>query len=114
MFLTRLCYLILFSAAMGCLWLPHPFVMWFLLVSVLTLAVYGIDKKAACNAWRRVPESTLLLLGAVGGWPGAILGQHFFRHKTKKQPFKTYFILTVMLNIVVLVVLYRLYPTLMV
>jgi uncharacterized membrane protein YsdA (DUF1294 family) len=45
----------------------------------------------------------------VGGWPGAIVGQQAFRHKTQKQPFKTYFIISVMLNISVLVALYWMY-----
>jgi uncharacterized membrane protein YsdA (DUF1294 family) len=55
-----------------------------------------------------VPESTLLIFGLVGGWPGAILGQQVFRHKTQKQPFRTYFFISVMMNVVVLVALYQL------
>ena len=83
--------------------------MWFLLTSVLTLLIYGGDKMAAGKAWRRVPEFTLLAFGFVGGWPGAILGQQLFRHKTQKQPFKTWFVITVILNIAVLGALYRFY-----
>ncbi|ELE9839734.1 DUF1294 domain-containing protein, partial [Salmonella enterica] len=60
--------------------------------------------------WRRVPESTLLVFGVVGGWPGAIVGQQLFRHKTQKQPFKTYFIVSVIVSTVVTVAIYRLYP----
>ncbi|EFR0947813.1 DUF1294 domain-containing protein, partial [Salmonella enterica] len=81
-----------------------------LLANVLTLAIYGIDKTAARKTWRRVPESTLLVFGVVGGWPGAIVGQQLFRHKTQKQPFKTYFIVSVIVSIVVTVAIYRLYP----
>ncbi|EFZ9429693.1 DUF1294 domain-containing protein, partial [Salmonella enterica subsp. enterica serovar Agona] len=62
------------------------------------------------KTWRRVPESTLLVFGVVGGWPGAIVGQQLFRHKTQKQPFKTYFIVSVIVSIVVTVAIYRLYP----
>ncbi|ENK7444911.1 DUF1294 domain-containing protein, partial [Salmonella enterica] len=58
----------------------------------------------------RVPESTLLVFGVVGGWPGAIVGQQLFRHKTQKQPFKTYFIVSVIVSTVVTVAIYRLYP----
>ncbi|EKI0691359.1 DUF1294 domain-containing protein, partial [Salmonella enterica] len=78
--------------------------------NVLTLAIYGIDKTAARKTWRRVPESTLLVFGVVGGWPGAIVGQQLFRHKTQKQPFKTYFIVSVIVSILVTVAIYRLYP----
>ncbi|EJA3812015.1 DUF1294 domain-containing protein, partial [Salmonella enterica] len=72
--------------------------------------IYGIDKTAARKTWRRVPESTLLVFGVVGGWPGAIVGQQLFRHKTQKQPFKTYFIVSVIVSILVTVAIYRLYP----
>jgi uncharacterized membrane protein YsdA (DUF1294 family) len=108
--LNRFCYLLLALAAIGSLFMPHPLVMWFLLADVLTLVIYGADKMAARKAWRRVPESTLLMFGLVGGWPGAIVGQQFFRHKTQKQPFKTYFIISVVLNIAALIALYWLYP----
>ncbi|EGI6063078.1 DUF1294 domain-containing protein [Salmonella enterica subsp. enterica serovar Alachua] len=110
MYLNRFCYLLLISAAVGSIFTLHPVVMWFLLANVLTLAIYGVDKTAARKTWRRVPESTLLVFGVVGGWPGAIVGQQLFRHKTQKQPFKTYFIVSVIVSIVVTVAIYRLYP----
>ncbi|EAT9429082.1 DUF1294 domain-containing protein [Salmonella enterica] len=110
MYLNRFCYLLLIFAAVGSIFTSHPVAMWFLLANVLTLAIYGIDKTAARKTWRRVPESTLLVFGGVGGWPGAIVGQQLFRHKTQKQPFKTYFIVSVIVSILVTVAIYRLYP----
>ncbi|EBK8871746.1 DUF1294 domain-containing protein [Salmonella enterica] len=110
MYLNRFCYLLLIFAAVGSIFTSHPVAMWFLLANVLTLAIYGIDKTAARKTWRRVPESTLLVIGVVGGWPGAIVGQQLFRHKTQKQPFKTYFIVSVIVSILVTVAIYRLYP----
>ncbi|ETC47267.1 cyanate transport [Salmonella enterica subsp. enterica serovar Montevideo str. CFSAN004346] len=110
MYLNRFCYLLLIFAAVGSIFTSHPVAMWFLLANVLTLAIYGIDKTAARKTWRRVPESTLLVFGVVGGWPGAIVGQQLFRHKTQKQPFKTYFIVSVIVSILVTVAIYRLYP----
>ncbi|ECV9910720.1 TPA: DUF1294 domain-containing protein [Salmonella enterica] len=110
MYLNRFCYLLLIFAAVGSIFTSHPVEMWFLLANVLTLAIYGIDKTAARKTWRRVPESTLLVFGVVGGWPGAIVGQQLFRHKTQKQPFKTYFIVSVIVSILVTVAIYRLYP----
>lgn len=110
MYLNRFCYLLLISAAVGSIFTSLPVAMWFLLANVLTLAIYGIDKTAARKTWRRVPESTLLVFGVVGGWPGAIVGQQLFRHKTQKQPFKTYFIVSVIVSILVTVAIYRLYP----
>lgn len=104
MTLNLFCYLLLASAAMGSALLPHPFLMWFLLVSTLTLLIYGGDKLAARKGWRRVPEFMLLVFGLVGGWLGAIAGQQLFRHKTQKQPFKTWFLITVILNLIVLLI----------
>ena len=110
MYLNRFWYLLLISAEVGSIFTSHPVAMWFLLANVLTLAIYGIDKTAARKTWRRVPESTLLVFGAVGVWPGAIVGQQLFRHKTQKQQFKTYFIVSVIVSILVTVAIYRLYP----
>ncbi len=107
MTLNRFCYLLLFSAATGSLFTSNPVVMWFVLINVLTMAIYGADKMAARKGMRRVPEATLLAFGVTGGWPGAILGQQLFRHKTQKQPFKTYFMLSVILSIVAMEALYH-------
>ena len=59
----------------------------FLTLSLVTFALFGIDKaKARAGAWR-IPESTLLLLALLGGTLGAYAGRTMFRHKTRKQPF---------------------------
>ncbi len=108
--LNYLCYFLLALAAAGSASLPHPLPVWFVLASVLTFVIYGADKMAARKAWRRVPEATLLICGFVGGWPGAILGQQLFRHKTQKQPFKTWFMVSVILNVAVLLAAWRFWP----
>lgn len=110
MTLNRFCYLLLIIAAVGTFFTTHPVVIWFLLASLLTLVIYGVDKMAARKAWRRVPESTLLVFGLVGGWPGAIMGQQLFRHKTQKQPFKTYFIMSVVVSVAVMAAIYWFHP----
>ena len=107
MTLNRFCYLLLFSAATGSFFTSNPLVMWFVLINVLTIAIYGADKMAARKGMRRVPEATLLAFGVTGGWPGAILGQQLFRHKTQKQPFKTYFMLSVILSIAAMAAVYH-------
>ncbi len=50
------------------------------------------------RAWR-IPESTLLLAGLLGGWPGALLAQHLLRHKSSKPSFLAEFWATVALNV---------------
>lgn len=75
----------------------------YLAASVCCFVVYAVDKSAATAGRWRVPESTLLVWGAVGGWPGAIVAQQTLRHKTKKASFRTAFWGTVVLNVVAFV-----------
>lgn len=59
-----------------------------LAVNVLTFIVYGVDKwKARSGRWR-VPEATLMGLGALGGSVGAWMAMQLFRHKTQKKKFR--------------------------
>ena len=71
-------------------------------MSQLCFLVYGLDKLAARQGWRRVRERTLHLLALCGGWPGAWLAQRVFRHKTVKPAFRRWFWLTVVLNVLVI------------
>ena len=66
--------------------------------SVLCFVLYGVDKAAARAGRDRISESTLLSLGFVGGWPGAIVAQQVFRHKTSKRSFRLRFWLSVVVN----------------
>lgn len=71
---------------------------WYAVASVVTFMVYGVDKAASRRGVRRAPESTLHLLAVFGGWPGALMGQRRFSHKTRKQPFQSVFRVTVIGN----------------
>lgn len=90
--------------------LVHGHVPWWLsaiyaAVSGGTLAAYALDKSAAkAHRWR-IPERSLLLLGLIGGWPGAIVAQQLFRHKTRKLRFLVAFWVSVALNVAVFAVL---------
>ena len=68
-------------------------------MSVVCFAAYGLDKRRAVNGSRRVPEQTLHILALLGGWPGGLLGQQQFRHKTKKLSFAIVFWCLVMLHV---------------
>ena len=68
-------------------------------MSLLCALVYWKDKTAAQNRRWRVPESTLLMLGMLGGWPGAIVAQQTLRHKTSKVSFRFAFWATVVVNV---------------
>lgn len=48
----------------------------------------GLDKwKAKKRAWR-ISEATLLLVAALGGAAGSMLGMYLFRHKTRHWYFR--------------------------
>lgn len=81
-------------------WVPALY----LAASILTFIAYARDKSAATSGRWRVPESTLLLLGFLGGWPGAIIAQQVLRHKTKKAEFRRAFWGTVVANGAILLV----------
>lgn len=80
------------------LWIPALY----LVMSVCGFAAYGLDKSAARAGRQRVSEQTLLTVGVLGGWPGALVAQQVFRHKTRKRSFRRMFWFTVVVNIAVL------------
>jgi uncharacterized membrane protein YsdA (DUF1294 family) len=77
--------------------------------SLVSFVTYGIDKRRAATGGRRVPERALLLLAFLGGWPGSVLAQRHFRHKTRKVPFlAAFWVVTALHLILVGAVAYRL------
>ena len=63
-------------------------IIWFAATNVLCFATFWFDKRRATALARRIPEATLALLGALGGWPAGLLAMKLFRHKTAKWTFK--------------------------
>ncbi|WP_213938930.1 DUF1294 domain-containing protein [Pseudomonas sp. dw_612] len=83
--------------------------LWLHGVSVIPLAAYGVvsviafflywsdKRKARADTWR-TPENVLHAVELAGGWPGALLAQQVFRHKTRKVSFQLVFWLIVLLH----------------
>lgn len=71
----------------------------YLLLSALSWRLYRSDKAAARRDARRTPEASLHLVDLLGGWPGALVAQQQFRHKTAKPGFQLVFWATVVLNL---------------
>ena len=70
----------------------------YMIMSLLTFAIYADDKSAAQKGTWRTQESILHFLSLAGGWPGALIAQQTLRHKSKKESFRFVFWLTVFLN----------------
>jgi len=99
-FATLFCCFVLTISVIGKLSFVVPIL--YALASTTTFMVYAFDKAAAFqNRWR-TSENTLHLLSLVGGWPGALVAQRMFHHKSKKAAFQSDFWITVFLNCSVL------------
>ncbi len=68
---------------------------WWAILSVGTYLTYAADKRRAQSGDDRTPEATLHLLSLLGGWPGGLLAQGRYRHKTSKVGFQFVFWLTI-------------------
>lgn len=66
--------------------------------SLLTFVLYWRDKHAALKDRWRTPETTLHFFELAGGWPGALVAQQVFRHKTRKLSYQLAFWLIVVLH----------------
>ncbi|WP_082576283.1 DUF1294 domain-containing protein [Lysobacter sp. Root604] len=87
--------------------IPFAIIAGYVLLSCLSYIMYSVDKAAAGKGMQRTPESTLHFVDALGGWPGALMAQQRFRHKTVKTSFQSVFWVTVLINIVATIWLIR-------
>ena len=85
--------------------LPMNVLLAYAAVSAIAFNAYGLDKSAATAGRQRTPEATLHFLGFICGWPGALLAQRVFRHKSRKAAFQSTFWGTVALNVIALLLL---------
>ena len=84
-------------AVMGKLsWL---FIVWYILLGLITYLIYARDKLAAQRGRWRIPESTLHILSVLGGWVGAMIAQNYLRHKSKKSEFRMTYYATILINL---------------
>lgn len=104
-------FTLLFCIALGvATWfdrVPQWLTFSFLLLSVFTFGLYALDKSAARAGNWRTSEATLLFAGLLGGWPGAVMAQHWLRHKTVKTSFRVQFWATVALHCCLLLLAYE-------
>jgi uncharacterized membrane protein YsdA (DUF1294 family) len=68
------------------------------LMSLMAFGLYGHDKKQARTQGQRTPEKLLHGAELLGGWPGALVAQQVFRHKTRKFSYQLVFWLIVLLH----------------
>ncbi|MCR5624074.1 MAG: DUF1294 domain-containing protein [Lachnospiraceae bacterium] len=83
------------------------FLYYFIIINIVALVMYGVDKDKAQKGKRRISEKTLLTLAAVGGAFGALIGMRTFNHKTRKTRFALFVPLMCMVWCFVLACIYR-------
>ncbi|MCS7059338.1 MAG: DUF1294 domain-containing protein [Meiothermus sp.] len=82
--------------------LAQALVLAYLPMGLVTFFRYGVDKwravqneklrlRGQLEGYWRVPERQLHLMEFFGGWPGGLLAQKLFRHKSRKESFQTDF-----------------------
>lgn len=57
-------------------------------MSLATFLAFAWDKRSARRGRARLPERSLHLLELLGGWPGALAGQRWLRHKSEKLSYR--------------------------
>ena len=100
LFFLAVCALPIFGARD--MWLRLDFI-WsaviYSVLSLITFLIYRSDKRRAQQSERRFSEKSLQLFALLGGWPGALLAQQLFRHKTRKVSFRLLFWFIVSLHL---------------
>ena len=64
------------------------YVIYMLVINLITFYLYGRDKRKAEKSEWRIPEATLLAFVILGGAFGGLLGMKIYHHKTKKNKFR--------------------------
>lgn len=75
------------------------------LINVGCLVIFAIDKHLSIKNNERIPESTLILLSALGGALGGLCAMYLFRHKTKKSKFYILLPLFLVLHVIIAIMM---------
>jgi uncharacterized membrane protein YsdA (DUF1294 family) len=87
----------------------HPYILWIISTSLVTFALFGLDKALSKTERARIPESVLHLFTLLGGFPGQIIGRIVFKHKTnfKKHPsFTIVLVVSIALQVAIVILVF--------
>ncbi|NLB80274.1 MAG: DUF1294 domain-containing protein [Clostridiaceae bacterium] len=76
--------------------------LYFIIINIIGLVLFGLDKRRAKRGAWRVRERDLFLVAIAGGSLGGLLGMYLFRHKTQHLKFKLGFPLIILLQLALL------------
>lgn len=78
------------------------FLIYLIVMNIVTMVAFAIDKIAALEHRSRIRIITLLGLSIIGGSIGALIGMYLFHHKTRKDYFSVGVPLIIIMQIVVI------------
>lgn len=84
----------------------YLFVMYVVMINIVTFLLYGVDKVKAKRGWMRISEMTLLTMALLGGSLGALFGVNVWHHKTNHWKFRVGIPLILLLQIALMATLY--------
>ena len=76
------------------------FIIYLILVNILSFLVMGIDKYKAIKSKVRISEKTIFLLSLFFGALGTLIGMYTFHHKTKHLKFIILIPILLIINVV--------------
>ena len=77
-------------------------IVYLLIINIVTLILFAVDKIAAIEHRSRIKIVTLLGLAFIGGSVGALVAMYVFHHKTKQDYFSVGVPLIILMQVVVL------------
>ncbi len=80
--------------------------LYLIIVNMICLLLFFMDKKRAQTGRYRIRERSLFLWALAGGAPGGWLGMYLFRHKTRHLKFKLGFPLIILLQLGIVYYIY--------
>ncbi len=83
------------------------FLIYFLVISLISVIVCCYDKIAARYNKRRIRERTLIILSLIGGAVAMFSTMRIIRHKTKHTKFMLGLPLIILLQIAIVLLIYR-------
>lgn len=83
------------------------FIIYLIVINIITFIAMYIDKKRAKMGKWRIKEHTLFVLALLGGSIGAIAGMYTFRHKTQKARFFIGFPIILIAEILLTILIYN-------
>ena len=91
--------------------IPMILVAYLVVLNMITLIVFWLDKKRKVDGKNRIPENRLLTLVALGGTFGASRAMSIYKHKGRARAFRRHFaIITVIQLAAALYFFYTRFP----